>query len=66
MIGNLAGVAAPLITGFVLDATGKYFWAFAIAAGVALAGTMAFGILIPKIEPVVWPEHGSKQLRMPA
>jgi MFS family permease len=66
MIGNLAGVAAPLITGFVLDATGKYFWAFAIAAGVALAGTMAFGILIPKIESVVWPEHGSNQLRMPA
>lgn len=56
MIGNLAGVAAPLLTGFVLDSTGEYFWAFVIAAGVALIGILAFGILIPKIEPVVWPE----------
>jgi MFS family permease len=56
MIGNLAGVVAPLLTGFVLDSTGEYFWAFAIAAGVALIGILAFGILIPKIEPVVWPE----------
>ena len=66
MIGNLAGVAAPLITGLVLDATGRYFWAFAIAAGVALAGTFAFGMLIPQIEPVAWPEHGAKQLPEPA
>ena len=56
MIGNLAGVVAPLLTGFVLDSTGEYFWAFAIAAGVALIGILAFGILIPKIEPVMWPE----------
>jgi MFS family permease len=56
MIGNLAGVVAPLLTGFVLDSTGEYFWAFAIAAGVALIGILAFGILIPRIEPVVWPE----------
>ena len=56
MIGNLAGVVAPLLTGFVLDSTGEYFWAFVIAAGVALIGILAFGILIPKIEPVVWPE----------
>jgi len=56
MIGNLAGVVAPLLTGFVLDSTGEYFWAFAIAAGIALIGILAFGILIPKIEPVMWPE----------
>jgi MFS family permease len=56
MIGNLAGIVAPLITGFVLDRTGEYFWAFAIVAGIALMGTFAFGILIPKIEPVIWPE----------
>jgi MFS family permease len=53
MIGNLAGVVAPLVTGFVLDKTGEYFWAFTVAAGVALIGTLAFGILIPKIEPVL-------------
>jgi len=56
LIGNLAGVIAPVVTGFVIDRTGAYFWAFAIAAGIALLGTVAFGILLPKIEPVLWPE----------
>jgi MFS family permease len=66
MIGNLAGVVAPLVTGFVLDSTGKYYWAFAIAAGVALCGTLAFGLLIPKLEQVAWPEHPAKQTPVPA
>lgn len=54
MIGNLSGVLAPLITGFVVDRTGHFYWAFAIAAAVALVGALAFGVLIQSIEPVVW------------
>jgi MFS family permease len=66
MVGNLAGVAAPLITGFVLDSTGKYFWAFAISAAIALVGTLAFGVLIAKVEPVVWPEYPAEPVPVPA
>jgi MFS family permease len=54
MIGNLSGVLAPLITGFVVDRTGHFYWAFAIAAAVALVGALAFGVLIRRVEPVVW------------
>ncbi len=61
LIGNLSGVLAPLVTGFVVDRTGEFFWAFAIAAAVALIGSIAFGVLIPSIEPVIWPEHPAKQ-----
>jgi MFS family permease len=57
LIGNLSGVIAPLATGFVVDRTGGFFWAFTIAAGVALVGCLAFGVLIQRIEPVVWPEY---------
>jgi len=53
-VGNLAGVVAPALTGFVVDYTGGFYWAFAIAAGVALLGSLAFGVLIPRIEPVTW------------
>jgi MFS family permease len=53
-VGNLAGVIAPSLTGFVVDRTGEFYWAFAIAAGVALLGSLAFGVLIPRIEPVKW------------
>jgi MFS family permease len=57
LIGNLSGVIAPVVTGFVVDRTGQFYWAFTIAAGVALLGSLAFGVLIPRIEPVVWPEY---------
>lgn len=54
-IANMAGVLAPLITGLVVDRTGEFFWAFAIAAAVTLAGAFAFGIIIRRVEPVAWP-----------
>jgi nitrate/nitrite transporter NarK len=61
MIGNLSGVVAPVVTGFVVDRTGEFYWAFAIAAGVALIGSFAFGVLIPCIEPVIWPNYPAKR-----
>jgi MFS transporter, ACS family, D-galactonate transporter len=63
LVGNLAGVTAPMVTGFLLDRTHEYFWAFAIAAGMALMGTFAFGILIPKIEPIKWQDDSRYILR---
>jgi cyanate permease len=56
-VGNLAGVAAPAITGFVVDKTGVFFWAFAVAAGVALAGSMVYLFLLGPVEPVAWPDR---------
>ena len=55
-LGNLSGVIAPLATGFIVDRTGEYFWAFAVASAVAIVGCIAFWLLIPSIEPVVWPD----------
>ena len=55
-LGNLSGVIAPLATGFIVDRTGEFFWAFAIASGVAVVGCVAFWLLIPSIEPVEWPD----------
>lgn len=66
LVGNLAGVTAPMVTGFMLDRTHEYFWAFAIAAGMALIGTFAFGILIPKIEPIDWKDDSRFGLWCPA
>ncbi len=37
-VGNLAGIIAPIITGLVVDRTGQYYWAFIIAAAVAMIG----------------------------
>jgi len=53
-IANLAGVVAPLITGFVVDRTGQFFWAFAIAAAVALIGAVVYVFVLGRIEPADW------------
>jgi sugar phosphate permease len=53
-VGNLAGVAAPAITGFVVDKTGQFFWAFAVCAGVVLIGSNVYLFLLGPVEPVSW------------
>lgn len=39
--GNLFGLIAPIITGYVVAGTGGYDWAFAVAAGLLLVGAIA-------------------------
>jgi MFS family permease len=53
-VANLAGVAAPAVTGIVVDWTGQFFWAFAVSAAVVLVGAAVYVFGIPKVEPVVW------------
>jgi nitrate/nitrite transporter NarK len=54
-IGNIAGIVAPLITGAVVDATGQFFWAFIIAAVMAVIGAAGWCLVIRKVEPLNWP-----------
>ncbi|MGA3042982.1 MAG: MFS transporter [Bryobacteraceae bacterium] len=53
-VGNLAGVAAPALTGLVVARTGQFFWAFAVASGFALAGAIFYMFVIGRIEQVDW------------
>lgn len=52
--GNLSGVAAPAVTGFVVDRTGHFYWAFVILTFVAFTGTASFVFIVGPIEQVVW------------
>ena len=52
--GNIAGIAAPIITGIVVDRTGAFIWAFAIAGAVSLLGVVGWGLIVPKVAPVAW------------
>jgi ACS family D-galactonate transporter-like MFS transporter len=58
-VGNLAGVVAPAVTGFVVDRTGHFSWAFLIMTGVALFGTMCWIFLVGPVEQVQWSERGT-------
>lgn len=57
-VANLSGVAAPSITGFVVGSTGHFFGAFAVAAGVALAGSMIYLFGLGAVVPVQWQRSG--------
>ncbi len=57
-VGNLAGIVVPIVTGVVVERTGSYFWAFAIAAAVSAGGLLCWGVVVGRIEPVEWRRAG--------
>ena len=53
-IGNLAGIVAPVITGVLIDWTGKYRVGFLVAGVIALAGACSWIFLVRRVEPTAW------------
>jgi MFS transporter, ACS family, D-galactonate transporter len=53
-IGNFAGVLAPALTGFVLQRTGHFYWAFVILTSVALVGAASWVFLVGPVKQVSW------------
>jgi MFS family permease len=51
-IANLAGVTGPALSGFIVDWTGHFATAFAVAALITLGGAFAWCLGVPKLEPV--------------
>jgi MFS transporter, ACS family, D-galactonate transporter len=51
-VGNLAGVAGPWFTGWVVDRTGQFYLAFVVAAVVVLTGAAIFVFGIGPIRQV--------------
>jgi hypothetical protein len=38
----------------VVDATGQFTWAFAVAGLVALTGVVGWGLMVRKVAPIDW------------
>jgi MFS family permease len=53
-VGNLAGIIAPALTGYVVDRLGGFEYAFVIAAGVSALGALCWALIIPRIELLDW------------
>ncbi len=52
--GNTSGAFASAVTGFILDVSGHFFWAFLVAAGFAVIGFFSWVCLVGPVQPVVW------------
>ncbi|HET6970812.1 MAG TPA: MFS transporter [Phenylobacterium sp.] len=54
MMGNVAGIVGPLITGVLVDRLGNFDVAFVVSAAIALAGIPCWLLLIPRLAPIDW------------
>jgi len=55
--GNLAGVVAPALTGFIVARTGAFYLAFVMVWIVAVCGALTYLFVVGRVEPVRWPER---------
>ncbi|MGB2620933.1 MAG: MFS transporter [Candidatus Acidiferrum sp.] len=66
-VGNLAGIVSPALTGFVVERTGHFFWAFAAASAVLMAGAVSWAFIVGPVEPVQWhPNRAVSPADLPA
>jgi len=52
--GNLAGIAAPIVTGFIVGRTGKFYFAFVWVCVNLLMSALSYLFLVRKVEQVAW------------
>ncbi len=52
---QVSGIAAPIVTGYVVQATRSFFWAFAVAGIFLLVGIAGYIFLLGSMEPVPEP-----------
>jgi MFS transporter, ACS family, D-galactonate transporter len=53
-LGNLAGIIAPAVTGFVVDYTGHFILAFVIMAVVAILAALSYFFVIGPVKEIAW------------
>jgi MFS family permease len=61
--GGLAGLIAPAITGVLVDRTGHFGAAFALAAALQVTGFIGWVVVLPKIVPLRWAETRASALQ---
>jgi MFS family permease len=59
---NLMGIAAPIITGVIIQRTASFDLAFIAAAAVLVVGILAFVFLLGRIEPMPGPDSRAQRL----
>jgi predicted MFS family arabinose efflux permease len=58
-VGNVAGMTAPVVTGYLVQATGHYTSALIVSGVIALCGMVAWLIIVPEVRPIDWSGHAT-------
>lgn len=53
-VGNVAGMTAPVVTGYLVESSGHYTSALVVAGSVALCGLIAWLVVVPEVKPIDW------------
>jgi MFS family permease len=53
-LGNLPGIVAPWLTGYIIQTTGHFTNAFVVAAAVSLLGLIGWLWMVPKLAQLQW------------
>ncbi len=56
-IGNLSGIAAPTLAGFIVETSGSSKLAFLVSALIVLIGALMWGVVVGPVEPVRWSRY---------
>jgi MFS family permease len=51
---NVAGILAPIVTGFIVQRTHSFATAFVLAAGMSVIGAIGWGAVIRSVSPIQW------------
>jgi MFS family permease len=53
-LGNLPGIIAPWLTGYIIETTGHYTNAFVVAAAVSVLGLVGWIWMVPTLAEIKW------------
>jgi MFS family permease len=53
-VGNVAGMSAPVVTGYLVQQSGHYTSALIVSGVVAMFGLVAWLLIVPEVKPIDW------------
>jgi ACS family D-galactonate transporter-like MFS transporter len=56
-IGNISGIIAPWLAGWIVEMSGSSKLAFVISAVIVLTGALMWGLVVGPVQEVPWGEH---------
>ena len=65
-LGNLAGILAPALTGFIVEWTGHFTLAFVFAAAVGVLGFVGWVFMVPRIGELNWEAQTAGRSSIPS